>query len=58
MSFVIEHGVPVPLRGGKKKYPFDDMAVGDSFKFPEEDRVRVFASAKARACAPWTPETG
>ncbi len=34
MAYKIEEGIPIPLQyrgGSKKKYPFDDMEIGDSF---------------------------
>lgn len=38
----IESGIPVPLvkNGGRKKYPFKDLAVGESFFVVETDRFR------------------
>jgi len=30
----IEKGVPICRRKGSRKYPFDKMVVGDSFKIP------------------------
>ena len=34
MLFAIDKGIPVPNGEGKSKYPFADMAVGDSFLVP------------------------
>ncbi|MGL6289923.1 MAG: hypothetical protein ACRC2H_04470 [Silanimonas sp.] len=48
--FNIESGVPLPKRGTvnrKRKYPFADMKVGDSFKFPKADLSRVGAAARS-----------
>lgn len=47
-GFVVEQRIPIPPRNDAKKYPFDHMNVGDSFGFPEADRMRIYASAKKR----------
>lgn len=41
MTFKIEKGVPVPekLAKGMKKYPFDQLEVGDSFFVPMADNA-------------------
>lgn len=45
----IEKGIPQPpTKGGKKKYPFGEMAIGDSFLVPTDNNgagsVRCAAS--------------
>lgn len=53
--FEIESDVPVPVgdtRRARRKYPFGEMKVGDSFLVPPEgnaQRVRVAAHAWGRA---------
>lgn len=53
MSFKIEKGVSIPpvIRNGgggaPSKYPFKEMAVGDSFSAPLSERRRVIAAASA-----------
>ena len=42
----IEKGIPVPEGySGESKYPFEHMAVGDSFAPAPPDRARVRAAA-------------
>ena len=47
--FKIEDGIPVPNRGFSKRYPFGDLAVGQSFFVPTDEaakkRVRVASAA-------------
>lgn len=40
----IEKGVPIPPKKSEQKYPFNKMAVGDSFT-TNDKRVRAAASA-------------
>lgn len=52
MSIVIESGILPPVdvgsrRGRAKKYPFEDMNVGDSFAVPEDVKAEAVA-ARAR----------
>lgn len=52
MSFEIEKGVPIPpsQQGlGRQRYPFNRMAVGDSFTVPSDDSNRVRSAASAYA---------
>lgn len=44
--FEVERNVPQPTHR-RKKYPFLDMGVGDSFVVPEELSSRVRAAASA-----------
>lgn len=43
--WVIEKGISPQLRARKSKYPWPDMAVGDSVAVPQEDWVRAYSSA-------------
>ena len=43
--FEIETSVPVPEKGSRKKYPFSEMAVGDSFLVPCDGDTRVRTQA-------------
>lgn len=38
--FTIEKDVPVPVGGTRRKYPFPDMEVGDSFFIADPLRVQ------------------
>lgn len=64
MSYKIETGIPIPDRGGKK-FPFGDMAPGDSFLAPLEGykshetlRARIHTAAKARGFEVVTRKSG
>lgn len=46
-EFEIEHDVPVPEQK-PKKFPLDDMAVGDSFKFPATNAWRTRVNTACR----------
>lgn len=35
--YKIEKGVPLPTRSTRRKYPFRELGVGDSFFVPEKD---------------------
>lgn len=45
----IEKGVPLPDKHVRWKYPFVDMAVGDSFFVPNKDTSQVSAMCKRAA---------
>lgn len=52
MEFKIEKGVSIPpvIRksvGAPSKYPFKEMAVGDSFSVPLSERRRVVSAASS-----------
>ena len=44
-TFVIEKGIPVAKARGRKKYPFGDMEVGDSFLADMSQRQRLANAA-------------
>ncbi len=45
-EYKIESGIPIPeVKREKRKYPFPDMRVGDSFEFDLKDHRNVTASA-------------
>lgn len=44
-SFCVEPNVPIPpQRGGRPKYPWKRMKVGESFLVPGQDKERVMNS--------------
>lgn len=52
MDYVIEKNVPMPVsRQGKKRWPFDNMEVGDSFGFEPENQKKVAGAASAHGRA-------
>ena len=40
----IEKGIPIPIRTGHKKYPWEDLEVGDSFFCPGKKISQVNAT--------------
>ena len=56
MTIVIESGIPIPEGDGRKratKYPFDEMAVGESFEIPATVKNPEQIAARARKlCKP------
>jgi hypothetical protein len=45
-SYRLEKGVPLPTAyAGRKKYPFGEMEIGDSFSFKADELTRVRAAA-------------
>lgn len=50
MSFSIEKNIPLPMHYDRttRKYPFDQMSVGDSFLVPCEDRPAETAATLNR----------
>lgn len=42
-AFKIEKGVPIP--GGRHKYPFAQMEIGDSFEVTGEDMRKIYSAA-------------
>lgn len=45
MTIAIEKGVPLPSRAPKSKYPFAEMAIGDSFLASDVKTVSTKAAA-------------
>lgn len=43
----IDKGIPLPPRGGRQRYPWQEMEVGDSF-FVEGASVRSLSAAAAQ----------
>jgi len=46
MTFTIDKGVPLPEKGLRFKYPFDQMEVGDSFFVAGKDTSQMSALCK------------
>ena len=49
-NFKIEKGVPIPSAqgaNGTRKYPFEDLEVGDSFEAPEVARKSTYMYEKS-----------
>ena len=49
MSFIIEKDVPLPDKNVRWKYPFEQMAVGDSFFVVNKDTTQMSALCKRAA---------
>lgn len=45
MDFKIEKNIPAPKKGRPPRYPFREMAIGDSFSFPAGDVGKVRSAA-------------
>ena len=41
MTFVVEKDVPIPKSPRRSKYPFREMAVGDSFFLPNRNNKQI-----------------
>lgn len=51
-NFKIQKGIPIPVRQGRKKYPFREIEVGDSVLFKNYSKERMtFISNSGRAFA-------
>jgi len=44
-EYRIEKGVALPTGNGRKRYPFGEMEVGDSFGFKVDELMRVRAAS-------------
>lgn len=57
MNVFVEKGIPLPVRQVAKKYPFEEMDIGDSFFVTDASVALIHANARRYAPMRFTCRT-